>query len=148
MGVELLFNSVEFGSQSSCQQTPRGLETRCGRQGHTQPRGTLETPEGVSSRLPDLRLPSFMRLNYGVVVMLNERVNNYITLGIIVGKGYSKSPMLQMHFSILLGVVLAHYRGAVSVFFGPKLLSQKVWGKYLSIVKLLYNILNGIFCFD
>ena len=28
-----------------------------------------------------LRLPSFMRLNYGVVVMLNERVNNYITRG-------------------------------------------------------------------
>ena len=28
-----------------------------------------------------MRLPSFMRLNYGVVVMLNERVNNYITNG-------------------------------------------------------------------
>ena len=55
MGVELLFNSVEFGSQSSCQQTPRGLETRCGREGHTQPRWTSETPDAVASRLPDSR---------------------------------------------------------------------------------------------
>ena len=45
MGVELLFNSVEFGSQSSCQQTPRGLETRCGREGHTRPRGPRKPPE-------------------------------------------------------------------------------------------------------
>ena len=29
-------------------------------------------------------LPSFMRLNYGVVVMLNERVNNYITIVLFV----------------------------------------------------------------
>ena len=55
MGVEFLFNSVEFGSQSSCQQTPRGLETRCGREGHTRPRGTSETPDAVASRLPDSR---------------------------------------------------------------------------------------------
>ena len=53
MGVELLFNSVEFGSQSSCQQTPRGLETRYGREGHTLPRGTSETPDAVASRLPE-----------------------------------------------------------------------------------------------
>ncbi len=30
-----------------------------------------------------LRLPSFMRLNYGVVVMLHEHVNDYITYIII-----------------------------------------------------------------
>ena len=53
VGVELLFNSVEFGSQSSCQQTPRELETRCGREGHTRPRGTSETPDAVASRIPD-----------------------------------------------------------------------------------------------
>ena len=47
VGVELLFNSVEFGCQSSCQQTPRGLETRCGREGHTRPRGPSESPDGV-----------------------------------------------------------------------------------------------------
>ena len=44
VGVELLFNSVEFGSQSSCQQTSRELETRCGREGHTRPRGSSEAP--------------------------------------------------------------------------------------------------------
>ena len=55
MGVELLFNSVEFGSQSGCQQTPRELETRCGREGHTRPRGTSETPEAVVSGIPDSR---------------------------------------------------------------------------------------------
>ncbi len=27
-----------------------------------------------------LRLPSFMRLNYGVVVMLNDTVKDYITI--------------------------------------------------------------------
>ena len=44
VGVELLFNSVEFGSQSSCQQNSRQLETRCGREGHTRPRGPSEKP--------------------------------------------------------------------------------------------------------
>ena len=51
MGVELLFNSVEFGSQGSCQQTPRGLETRCGREGHTRPRGTSETPDAIDPNI-------------------------------------------------------------------------------------------------
>ncbi len=32
-----------------------------------------------------MRLPSFMRLNYGVVVMLNEDVNDYITISTFVG---------------------------------------------------------------
>ena len=61
MGVELLFNSVEFGSQSCCQQTPRGLETRCGREGHTQPRGTSETPDAFASRIPDSQRPDVGR---------------------------------------------------------------------------------------
>ena len=51
VGVELLFNSVEFGSQRSCQQTPRGLETRCGREGHTRPRGLSESPDGVDPNI-------------------------------------------------------------------------------------------------
>ena len=32
---------------SSCQQTSRELETRCGREGHTRLRGSSETPDGV-----------------------------------------------------------------------------------------------------
>ena len=51
VGVELLFNSVEFGSPGSCQQTPRGLETRCGREGHTRPRGPSESPDGVDPNI-------------------------------------------------------------------------------------------------
>ena len=50
LGVELLFNSVEFGSQSSCQQTSRQLETRCGREGHTRPRGPRKSPDGVDPK--------------------------------------------------------------------------------------------------
>ena len=52
VGVELLFNSVEFGSQSSCQQNPRQLETRCSRECHTRPRGLSETPDRVSPMPP------------------------------------------------------------------------------------------------
>ena len=55
VGIELLFNSVEFGVPSSCQQTPRELKTRCGREGHTRPRGTSETLDAVASRIPDSR---------------------------------------------------------------------------------------------
>ena len=47
VGVELFYNWVEFESKSSCQQTPRELETRCGRESHTRPRGSSETPDGV-----------------------------------------------------------------------------------------------------
>ena len=52
MGIELLFNSVEFGSQSSCQQTPRELEMRCGREGHTRPRGHSENPRSSCQQTP------------------------------------------------------------------------------------------------
>ena len=44
MGVELLYNWVEFESKSSFQQTSRQLETRCGRESHTRPRGHSENP--------------------------------------------------------------------------------------------------------
>ena len=46
---------LSLDPRSSCQQTPRELETRCGREGYTRPRGTLETPEAVASRIPDSR---------------------------------------------------------------------------------------------
>ena len=55
VGVELLFNSVEFGVPSSCQQTSRELETRCGRGSHTRPRGSSEPPDVVASRIPESR---------------------------------------------------------------------------------------------
>ena len=53
MGVELLFNSVEFGSPRQLPVDFQTVETRCGREGHTRPRGTSETPEAVASRLPE-----------------------------------------------------------------------------------------------
>ena len=42
---------LSLGCQSSCQQTPRGLETRCGREGHTRPRGPSESPDGVDPNI-------------------------------------------------------------------------------------------------
>ena len=48
---------LSSGCQSSCQQTSRELETRCGREGHTRPRGPSETPEAVASRIPDSQRP-------------------------------------------------------------------------------------------
>ena len=91
MGVELLFNSVEFGVQKqlpvefqtvetrcgreghtrprghsenpqcSCQQTPRQLETRCGSESHTRPRGPSESPDGVD--------PNIRRTRHNVTVI-------------------------------------------------------------------------------
>ena len=43
VGVELLFNSVEFESKKSCQEGSRQLETRCGKESHTRPRGPSGT---------------------------------------------------------------------------------------------------------
>ena len=40
-----------MGCQSSCQQTPRDLETRCGREGHTRTEGDLrKSPDGVDPK--------------------------------------------------------------------------------------------------
>ena len=47
MGVELLFNSVEFGVQKQLPVEFQIVETRCGREGHTRPRGTSGSPDGV-----------------------------------------------------------------------------------------------------
>ena len=46
VGVELLFNSVEFESKK---QLPGEFktETRCGRESHTRLRGPSEIPDGV-----------------------------------------------------------------------------------------------------
>ena len=43
---------LSLGCQSSCQQTPRGLETRCGREGHTRPRGHSENPRCSCQQTP------------------------------------------------------------------------------------------------
>ena len=41
--------------QRSCQQTSKQLETRCGREGHTRPRGTSESPDGVDPNIKRTR---------------------------------------------------------------------------------------------
>ena len=68
VGVELLFNSVEFGSQSSCQQTFRELETRCGRESHTRPRGPSESPDGVDPNIRRTRKTQRDSHNSGVKI--------------------------------------------------------------------------------
>ena len=59
-----------------------------------------------------MRLPSFMRLNYGVVVMLNERVNNYITHR-CVGEGATPFPGL-FHFTLDKYLILLSVKQEVS----------------------------------
>ena len=44
VGVELLFNSVEFGSQKQLPVEFQTVETKCGREGHTRPRGPSGKP--------------------------------------------------------------------------------------------------------
>ena len=68
VGVELLFNSVEFGPQSSCQQTSRELETRCGRESHTRPRGPSESPDGVDPNIRRTRKTQHDGHNSGVKI--------------------------------------------------------------------------------
>ena len=45
----------------SCQQTSRQLETRCGREDHTRPRGPSESPDGVD--------PNIRRTRHNVTVI-------------------------------------------------------------------------------
>ena len=52
---------LSSGCQSSCQQTPRELETRCGKEGHTRPRGSSESPDGVD--------PNIRRTRHNVTVI-------------------------------------------------------------------------------
>ena len=44
VGVELLFNSVEFGVPKQLPVDFQTVETRCGREGHTRPWGPSEKP--------------------------------------------------------------------------------------------------------
>ena len=47
VGVELLFNSVEFGVPEQLPADFQTVETRCGREDHTRPRGPSESTDGV-----------------------------------------------------------------------------------------------------
>ena len=59
---------LSLGCQSSCQQTPRGLETRCGREGHTRPRGPSEIPDGVDPNIRKTRKTQRDGHNSGVKI--------------------------------------------------------------------------------
>ena len=52
---------LSLGCKSSCQQNSRQLETRCGREGHTRPRGPSENPDGVD--------PNIRRTRHNVTVI-------------------------------------------------------------------------------
>ena len=59
---------LSLGCQSSCQQTPRGLETRCVREGHTRPRGPSESPDGVDPNIRGTRTTQRNGHNSGVKI--------------------------------------------------------------------------------
>ena len=61
MGVELLFNSVEFGVPEQLPGEIQTVETRCGREDHTRPRGPSESPDGVD--------PNIRRTRHNVTVI-------------------------------------------------------------------------------
>ena len=52
---------LSLGCQRNCQQTSRELETRCGRKGHTRPRGPSESLDGVD--------PNIRRTRHNVTVI-------------------------------------------------------------------------------
>ena len=54
--------------QSSCQQTSRELETRCGREGHTRPRRPSENPDGVDPNIRRTRKTQRDGHNSGVKI--------------------------------------------------------------------------------
>ena len=54
--------------RSSCQQNSRELETRCGREGHTRPRGTSESPNGVDPNIRRTRKTQRDGHNSGVKI--------------------------------------------------------------------------------
>ena len=51
MGVELLFNSVELGVPKQLPADSQTVETKCGREDHTRPRGPSESPDGVDPKI-------------------------------------------------------------------------------------------------
>ena len=59
---------LSSGCQSSCQQNSRQLETRCGREGHTRPRGPSETPDGEDPNIRRTRKTQRDSHNRGVKI--------------------------------------------------------------------------------
>ena len=68
MGVELLFNSVEFGVPKQLPAEFQTVETRCGRKGHTRPRGRSEPPNGVDPNIRRTRKTQRDGHNSGVKI--------------------------------------------------------------------------------
>ena len=59
---------LSLGCQSSCQQTPRRLEMRCGREGHTRPKGPSKSPDGVDPNIKRTRKTQRDGHNSGVKI--------------------------------------------------------------------------------
>ena len=68
MGVELLFNSVEFGVPKQLPREFQTVETRCGREDHTRPRGSSESPDGVDPNIRRTRKTQRDGHNSGVKI--------------------------------------------------------------------------------
>ena len=68
MGVELLFNSVEFGVPKQLPADFLTVETRCGREDHTRPRGPSEPPDGVDPNIRRTRKTQRDGHNSGVKI--------------------------------------------------------------------------------
>ena len=68
MGVELLFNSVEFGVPKQLPADFQTVETSCGREGHTRPRGSSESPNGVGPKIRRTRKTQRDGHNSGVKI--------------------------------------------------------------------------------
>ena len=59
---------LSLGCQSSCQQTSRELETRCGRESHTRPKGPSESSDGVDPNIRRTRKTQRDGHNSGVKI--------------------------------------------------------------------------------
>ena len=68
MGVELLFNSVEFGVPRQLPADFQTVETRCGSESHTRPRGGSEPPDGVDPNIRRTRKTQRDGHNSGVKI--------------------------------------------------------------------------------
>ena len=70
---------LSLGCQSSCQQTSRELETRCGRESHTWLRGPSETPDGVDPNIRRTRKTQRDGHNSGVKIWSLCSVSNSLS---------------------------------------------------------------------
>ena len=68
VGVELLYNWVEFGVPKQLPADFQRVETRCGRRGHTRPRGSSESPDGVDPNIRRTRKTQRDGHNSGVKI--------------------------------------------------------------------------------